>query len=232
MPKQNHSGFTVRDISTSAMKRKALMKKSLTHWSTRYSGTVFLGSAIWATLIGLTPVVFTVGVAALGATCMSWVCNYFLSPKPDSCEKLLARGVTREDLDNFLRPSVETLGKIDNLLKGFRGEFKGKVTNLRDLIQAILENCANDDPSDIRRITNFPNHIERTANLLETYAKLQRKAVYSETIRESLFKIEQGINDLYAQYLKIFDRLQKNDVSGLEVEAETLEKILQISSGG
>ena len=228
MPKQNHSGFTIRDISTSATKRKALVKKSFTHWSTKYSGTAFLGSILWATFLGLGPAVFTVGVVTFGATCISWVCNYFLSSKPDSCEKLLARGVTREDLDNFLGPSIETLGKIDNLSKRFSGEFKRKVADLRDLIQVILENCANDDPSDIKRIVNFPTHIERTANLLEKYAKLQRKASYSETIRESLLKIEKSISDLYAQYLKIFDRLQKNDVQGLKIEAETLEKILEI----
>ena len=227
----NDSALAVCDFSTPAMRKKALIKKALTHQSTLYPAAGFVGSVLWAIILGLDPLVFVIGIATFGATCISWVWHCFLSPKPENLyEKLLARGVTVEDFNNFLRPSVETLQEINNLLNEFEfssGEFKRKVTDLRDIIQAILENCTKDDPSDIRRIPNFPSHIRRTANLLKKYAELQRKTAYSEIIRESLSDIEKSIPTLYDHYVKLFDRLQQNDVQGLEVEAETLERILK-----
>jgi len=209
MPKPKHSekngkkstadsALTVRDFSTPEMRKKALLKKAFTHPTTTCPAAGFAGSVLWAIVLGLSPTLFLIGFATFGATCISFVWHYFLSPRPvDPYEKLLARGVTVEDLNNFLRPSVQTLQKINDLLKEFSGEFKRKVENLRDIIQAILENCAQDDPSDIRRIATFPNHIQRTAKLLEKYAELQRKAGWSETIRKSLSDIEASITNLH-----------------------------------
>lgn len=83
MSELNHSGnktdnsvLAVRDFSSAAIK-KVLKRNSFSHWSTKYSATAFLGSVAWAIAFGLSPAIFAAIVVSFGASCLSWVYNYF-----------------------------------------------------------------------------------------------------------------------------------------------------------
>jgi 5-bromo-4-chloroindolyl phosphate hydrolysis protein len=222
--------ITERDFSDAALKKESPVKKALAKASTRYSGGVVVGAAATALILGLSPIIFAIGVVGLGATAASLIWHS-LYGKPGEREKALAKlrekGLTEEDLKEFIIPSVNSLREMDALLGEFSGDFRKKAQALREVVEAILTNCVDDDPSDIRKICTFPDHLARTLGLLKKYAELQKKASLSTTIRASLADIEKSIAELQQHYVSLFDRLQQNDVDGLEIEAKTLENILK-----
>jgi hypothetical protein len=215
-----------RDYSNSPKEGPA--KKALNNWVTMGSGGVFLGTAICAatSMVVLTPAVLLVGIATLGTAIASFT-GKFLTEKfrTKPCDEKVVEGVTKEDLNNFMGPSIEAFRKICSLVAEVSGPFSNKAESLKDIIEAILKNCADTDPTDIRRIPTFPSHLERIANLLKNYIDLQTNIEYSATIKKSIAGIEKEIADLQVYYVGLFDRLQTNNVNGVELDTEIIKKI-------
>lgn len=127
----------VRDFSQKSIK-KALLKNTAGHWSFQYSLVGVIGSVACGALFGINEIIYLAFFSTFGASCFSWIYNYFI--KADTFE----------------------LRYIDNLKRKIEEETEGKRRRLAQELKAL--NC----PRGYKQLTQLQADFDSLVELLGT----------------------------------------------------------------
>ncbi len=158
---------------------------------------------------------------------------YFTIPgRKDPHEIEVAPGVTQAQLDAAAALTDDYAAKFSRLAaQGLDPELRSMVQNISETLKRISINFA-EDPRDLKNAAFFlENYMVRSYKVISRYVRLAGVAS-RDGAAPALSEVKETIRNIDAGVTEFYDKCLENDFIDLEVEAETLQTLIDFEMPG
>jgi len=133
-----------------------------------------------------------------------------------------------KELDEVLTAGTAYMAELNTLNLNIPNEqVNKKIDEMMSIAKEIFDFITK-NPTEVRQIRKFMNYyLPTTINLLKEYDEFRKQETKSESIIETMKKIERVLGTIVVAFKKTLDDLYKNKALNISVDIEVLERIIK-----